>query len=66
MQVGDLVKFHSDFFTTTAYANPGIIIKVHAQRVPAARSTREVYTVMWADQTVTNEHRSYLKPLTSS
>jgi hypothetical protein len=68
MQVGDLVRFESSFFDVQArdYANPGIIIKVHTHRVPGAFKARDVYTIMWADQKITNEHCSYIKPMTSS
>ena len=65
MKVGDLVKFHSDFFSAAAreYANPGIIIENVSQLAFRRNGT---YRVMWADQRVTIEHASYLEPLTSS
>ena len=65
MNVGDLVKFQSDFFSAAAkgYANPGIIIE-DVSRAPSMGAQH--FRVMWADQRVTTEHTSYLKPLTSS
>jgi len=61
VKVGDLVKFHSSSWVTDRddYKNPGIIIE-HVAVIPNR------FRILWADQRVTVEHVSYLKPLTSS
>ena len=57
MNVGDLVSFHSDFFSSSAdqYSSPGLIIECDD-------SHRQVrYTVLWSDGKITNEHSGFLK-----
>jgi len=60
MKVGDLVKFESNswVFQREDYVNPGVIV--------ATTQGTDRYRVIWADQRITIEHKSYLKPLTPS
>ena len=59
MKVGDLVEFHSSFFSNAVdtYANPGVIISDEGTSVGTSRRFR----VMWSNSKMTTEHSGYLK-----
>tara|TARA_Y100001937_G_C6950730_1_gene254521 strand:- start:116 stop:322 length:207 start_codon:yes stop_codon:yes gene_type:complete len=59
MNLGDLVNFHSDVFSSSNedYVNPGVVIEIDDSH----RQMR--YTVMWSDSKITSEFPGYLYPI---
>ena len=58
MKTGDLVNFHSSFWTRGyEKRNPGVIIKYKKSVDIRGMDSAVIY---WADGSVTSEHASYL------
>ena len=66
MNVGDLVTWHSSFFTSAnaSYANPGLLMQDLGPSLSFGESRR--FRILWADGRQTTEHSGYLKVISAA